>query len=94
MLNSPDLRDLLEQQNEASLDLAAASLTRLQEEAGFHFDSPVRPLAGLIIAALDGAAWMWLTSRDPGLARSTMDQLARVLITHIRNDHRTAGEPA
>lgn len=44
MLSSPELRCLLDQQYEASLDLAAAGLTRLQEEAGFRFASPVRPL--------------------------------------------------
>ncbi|VEG73830.1 transcriptional regulator BetI [Actinomyces slackii] len=94
VLSSPDLRDLLDQQYQASLDLAAASLARLQEEAGFRFASPVRPLAGLVLAALDGATWMWLTSRDPELARSTMDQLANVLITHIRTDQPDAGEGA
>lgn len=94
VLSSPELRDLLDQQYEASLDLAAASLTRLQEEAGFRFASPVRPLAGLILAALDGATWMWLTSHDPELARSTMDELASVLITHIRTDQPDAGESA
>lgn len=78
-LRDPDLQDLSKWQHRASLEVVASHLDRLARETGIRYARDRGVLAEMILAALNGVAWSWLSHRDDDIARAALDGFASTL---------------
>ncbi|MFJ7213671.1 TetR/AcrR family transcriptional regulator [Amycolatopsis sp. NPDC098790] len=75
-LREPELHELPVWEHRAYLGKAVAHLERLAEEARLDYTIDLQVLAEMVIATLSGVTSSWLSHRDDGVARETLDRFA------------------
>jgi AcrR family transcriptional regulator len=80
----PELQELPHWEHQAALEKATGYIRRLATEAGVTYLSEESVLAELVLAALSGVAWSWLSHGDNARARQSLHQFAGVLATLVR----------
>lgn len=80
----PELQDLPRAEHQQSREKTAGYIARLGKEAGFTYLRDEAVLADLLVAALSGVTWSWLSHRDNERARAGLNEFAGLFATLVR----------